>query len=129
MHLLGFSFPPDDKRTAKTLKDIPVDYMLRIRQMFLDEYTIYLSIMDDLKNRLVHTYCDVCDEEEWSYDDIPTGWGWYDGQVQWYMMCTKCQTRYKDRFGKEPEILTDIDKGIEAQIKEKTDERASTERN
>lgn len=108
MHLLGFSFPPDYERTTKTIGEIPIDYMLRIKSEFEDNYSYYLAVFESLRSRIVFTYCDVCDEQEVTYDDIPDGWGWYDGQVKWYMMCTACQKKYKDKFGKQPIIVTDI---------------------
>lgn len=108
MQLLGLSFPPDFERTAETIKELPIEYMLRIRSEFNDNFTSYKTLFDDLQSRIVFTYCDICDEEEASYDDMPEGWGWYDAGVGWYKMCNDCQTRYAEKFNELPKVVRDI---------------------
>lgn len=109
MQVLGLSFPPDLKRTAETIEQLPVEYMLRIRSMYKDQFTVYNRLFDSLSERIKFTYCDVCDEQQSSYDDLPDGWGWYDGQVRWYVMCTDCQIRFTEKFKHEPKIVRDIE--------------------
>ncbi len=108
MQLLGLSFPPDLKRTAETIEELPIEYMLRIKRMFREEYDVYNRVFESLSKRIVFPYCHICEKEEMAYDDFPEGWGWYDGQVSWYLMCNECQARYKKRFGHEPEIIYDF---------------------
>lgn len=108
MQLLGFTFPPDLERSAKTIKELPFEYMLRIRAMYREQYDIYNRVFDDLRDRAIHCYCHICDREEWSYDDIPEEWGWYDAQVGWYLMCDECQLRYAEKFNQIPEVVREI---------------------
>lgn len=108
MQLLGLSFPPDLQRTAKTIEDLPVEYMLRIRRMYKDQFTVYNRLFDSLAERITFQHCEICETEEMSYDDLPEGWGWYDGQVKWYLMCNDCQIRYAEKFNKIPEVKREI---------------------
>ena len=108
MQLLGFSFPPDFKRTANTLEELPVEYMLRIKKVFKENFSSYVRVMDSLSDRIEFSYCHICEKEEMAYDDIPKGWGWYDAQVGWWLMCTGCQGNYEKKFNKKPKIVTDI---------------------
>jgi len=115
MQLLGLSFPPDLKRTAETIEELPVEYMLRIRNMFRIEYDVYNRVFESLTKRIVFPYCHICEKETAAYDDFPKGWGWYDAQVGWYLMCTDCQNRYEKMFNVKPEIVTDLSKYMEKQ--------------
>lgn len=109
MQLLGFSFPPNLERTMSTIEELPVEYMLQIRAVFKEKFSMYSRAMDNLHERITHTYCDICDEDGWSYDDLPDGWGWIDGQVRWYIMCLMCQSRYADKFNELPVIVRDLE--------------------
>ena len=115
MQMLGFSFPPDFKRTAKTLEELPVEYMLRIRAVYKEEFSRYERILDSYSDRITWTVCNICDKEEMAYDDIPKDWGWHDvGPKEhcWYMMCTDCQDRYAEKFNKMPEVVRELPKEL-----------------
>lgn len=108
MQLLGFSFPPDLKRTAGTIEELPVEYMLRIRNVYKEEFAKYIRVMDSLSERITFSYCNVCEKEEMAYDDIPKEWGWYNAQVGWYLMCDDCQARWAEKFDELPKVVRDI---------------------
>lgn len=113
MQLMGFTFPPDIRRTAKTLDELPVEYMLRIRRTFKDNYEAWINIFDSYAERIIDNDCQICDRKsKLSYDDIPKDWGWYDigscGKHEYRLMCDKCQALYKKKFGKAPNLLIDL---------------------
>ena len=105
MQMLGLSFPPDLKRSAEIIEGLPIEHMLRIKAMFKEKYDIYNRIFEQLSERVVLPYCHICEKEQACYDDIPDGWGWYDAQSGWYLMCNDCQCRYAEKFNKMPEVV------------------------
>lgn len=108
MQLLGFLFPPDMKRTANTIEELPVEYMLRIRTMYKEKFSVYEKILDGLSDRITWSTCNTCDKEVMAYDDIPKDWGWYDAKSGWYLMCDDCQNGYAEKFNKLPEVVREI---------------------
>ena len=113
MQMLGFSFPPDIRRTGATIEELPVEYMLRIRTEFKENFTSWVSILDSYADRITWSTCNICEKEEMAYDEIPKDWGWYNvssdkEKPSWYLMCTNCQNRYAEKFNKIPEVVREI---------------------
>lgn len=105
LQLLGFSFPPDMRRTEQQLLELPVDNMLLFRRIYKEQFEPYLRLFEEMHKRILLTYCHICEKESWTYDDIPDDWGWYDAGVGWYLMCDECQFRYAEKFNQIAEVV------------------------
>ena len=105
MQMLGLSFPPDLRRSAEVIEELPIEHMLSIKAMFKEKYDVYNRIFEHLSERIVFPYCHICEKEQACYEDIPDGWGWHDANGSWYLMCDECQYRYAEKFNKIPEVV------------------------
>lgn len=115
LRILGFQFPPDKKRTQEIFEQLDYEHLLAISRVYKEEFEFFMRSMDYVINRVVETYCHICDRKEYSYDDIPEYWGWYNAQSQWYLMCDDCQYRYAEKFNKLPEVVREPPQfGVEA---------------
>lgn len=109
MQLLGFTFPPDLVKTSNIIKELPVEYMLRIKQAYKDNYNIYNTLLNELEKSIIIVKCDICEEKDMSYGDLPIGWGWYNANVSYYKLCSECQDNYKKKYGLEPELTRSLE--------------------
>ena len=105
LQILGFQFPPDKKRTQETFEQLNYEHLLVMRRVYKEEFEFFMKSMDYVISRTVEACCHICGREEYSYDDIPENWGWYNAQSQWYLMCDDCQYRYTEKFNKMPEVV------------------------
>lgn len=105
LQLLGFSFPPDMRKTEEQIVQLPVEHMLLFRRVYKEQFESFARMFEALHKRIVLCECHICEREEWAYDDLPDDWGWYDAQVGWYLMCDECQFRYTEKFNKVPEVV------------------------
>lgn len=108
LQILGFQFPPDKKRTQETFEQLTYEHLLTLSRVYKEEFEFFMKSMDYAISRAVETYCHICDREEYSYDDIPDNWGWFEASGKWYMMCDECQLKWHDKFGDFPEVVRDI---------------------
>lgn len=105
LQILGFTFPPDMRRTEEQFEQLPVEHMLLMRRVYKEQFEPFIAMFEALHSRIQNGYCHICDNEFWAYDDIPSDWGWYDAGVGWYLMCDECQFRYAEKFNKIPEVV------------------------
>ena len=112
LQILGFSFPPDMKRTEEQILQLPVEHMLLFRRVYKEQFESFTRMFEGLHDRIVMYECHICEREAWSYEDLPLDWGWCDGQVRWYLMCDECQFRYVERFNKEPVIVRNLEEMV-----------------